>query len=109
MVPIVNNKSEKRTDPDRTDWFTIRENEFLELLKRFQIVKVVATEMSISYRRAEEILSNIRRKWRWSVNTHNKILAMSSRDMPFRKLLCTPARRAPSPIEEVVEEEFEEE
>lgn len=104
---MSNEKTKRRIDPNRTDWFTIRENEFLELLKHWKILKAVATQMGISYRRAEQILSNIRRKWRWSVNSHNKILTMSKRDMPFRKLLCTPAKREPRPIEEVYEEEFE--
>lgn len=100
----------KKVAEDRTDWFTIRENEFLVLLKRFKVVKAVASELGVSYRRAEAILMNIRRKWVWSVNTNNRILAMSKGDMAFRKLLCQPVRRVPQIVREpptpIEEEEF---
>lgn len=113
---IVNNTSVKRIDRKRKNWLTIRENEFLGLLKRFQNVKAVAEKMGFSYRRAETMLANIRRKWTFSANTNNKILAMSRGDRVFLKFLCEPARRLPvvrvpphfeAPAEDVSGEEEE--
>lgn len=96
----------KKVDPNRTDWFTIREVECLGLLKRFKRLKAVATELGVSYRRAERILANIRRKWELSTNTHNRLIGMCKRDEPFRKLLSKPVPRTPE-IEEEKEEEEE--
>ena len=86
-------KKGAKVNPDRKDWFTIRENELLEKLKILHTVKMVAHEMGISYRRAERILANIRDKWGRSVNTHNRLLAKCRNDENFRKLLSKSAPR----------------
>lgn len=86
----------RRVPEQRDDFFTIREIEFLQYLKRFKRVKDVGVQMGVSYRRAERILANIRRKWRMSVNTNNRLLSMSKRDEPFKKLLYSPAYIPPN-------------
>jgi molybdenum-dependent DNA-binding transcriptional regulator ModE len=100
-------KRKIKTSPD--SWLTDKELQLLQLLKNFGQVKAVAEEMRITYRRAQRILANIRRKWVLSVNTHNKLVAMTKRDSTLRHFLSQP-RRLPSPeIKKTEEEEtFEE-
>lgn len=90
----------KKIVEERDDWLTIRENELLEHLKRSGHLKYAAEEMRITYRRAEKILANIRRKWEMSVNTHNRLIALCKRDSALRKLLSKPAPRTIPKVEE---------
>jgi FixJ family two-component response regulator len=90
------NQSQKaKINKERTDWFTIKENQLLETLKRFKRLSDAASELGLSYRRAERILANIRRKWELSVNTHNRLVGLCRRDQAMRKLLSKPAPRIP--------------
>lgn len=110
-MPNRNEKSTSRRVPEkRDDFFTLREIEFLNALKRFKRVKEAASEIRVTYRRGERILANIRKKWRMAVNTNNRLLNMTKRDPSFTKLLYSPARLPPDlEIEEEKEEELGEE
>jgi len=90
-------KRKIKTFPD--SWLTDRELEFLQLLKRFGQVKAVAEEMRVTYRRAQRILANIRRKWVLSVNTHNKLVAITKRDSTLRHFLSQVKRQPPPEME----------
>jgi molybdenum-dependent DNA-binding transcriptional regulator ModE len=101
---VPDNKKQIRVAESRDDFLTIREIELLESLKRFKLLREAANNIGLKYPRAERILGNIRRKWRMSVNTNNRILGLTKRDADLRRLLYTPVRRAPV-IEEPEEEE----
>jgi hypothetical protein len=106
-----NRGKKAKINKERTDWFTIKENQLLETLKRFRRLSDAASELGLSYRRAERILANIRRKWELSVNTHNRLVALCKRDQAMRKLLSKPAPKIPreEPITKKMEVESSEE
>jgi len=103
----MNKKCEKRRKValGRTDFFTIRELQLLEQLKRFKVLKYAAEELGISETRAANILANIRDKWEKAINTHNKLVALCRRDEALRRLLSKPAPRKPPPTKTVTHEE----
>jgi len=90
---VMNKKVRKYVKEKRDSLLTIREEELLEHLKRIGQLKDAAEEMRISYRRAEYLIANIRRKWELAVNTHNRLVALCKRDSALRKLLSKPAPR----------------
>ncbi len=97
----------KRIDENRTDFFTLTERAFIDLLKKHKHVTEVTHELDISYQRGEQILSNIRNKWEKSTNTHNRLVALCKGDQAFRKLLSKPAPVTPETTDE--EQEVREE
>ena len=94
----------RRVEKGRKHLLTIREIELLEALKRSGSVKYAAEDLKISYRRAVNILANIRNKWEKAVNTHNKLVAMCRRNEALRRLLSKPGPRR-LPAEKMEEQE----